>query len=145
MSAKYSDLLRDPRWQKKRLKIMQRDKFRCRECGADQRTLNVDHAFYLRDKLPWEYEDRDLRTLCEVCHSQLTAQRTVMSRVVGRLDLKTLKTLIAWVSDGGVRDVAALAGKTVCCVLCGAHRGMKPGRFLCGSCRYDPRSDADVF
>jgi hypothetical protein len=63
----YSDLLKDPRWQKKRLKIFERDKFRCTECGCEQNTLHVHHIKY--SGKPWEAPDYLLVTLCESCHA----------------------------------------------------------------------------
>lgn len=33
--------------------------------------LHVHHKFYIVNKLPWEYEDDDLTTLCNVCHMNL--------------------------------------------------------------------------
>lgn len=64
----YYTLLKDPRWQKKRLKIMERDKFTCLTCGEEATTLNVHHGYYIKDKQPWEYPDNSLHTLCESCH-----------------------------------------------------------------------------
>jgi len=63
----YSEKLRDPRWQKKRLEIMQRDRFRCRICHSEEETLNVHHIIYAKGE-PWEADDKDLVTLCEECH-----------------------------------------------------------------------------
>jgi hypothetical protein len=60
--------LRDPRWQKKRLEVMQRDRFACQECDATDKTLNVHHCFYEYGNDPWEYPDQSLVTLCEECH-----------------------------------------------------------------------------
>lgn len=62
----YSDLLKDPRWQKRRLQIMQRDDFKCQLCGDDKKTLNVHHLHY--KGMPWEALDKHLITLCESCH-----------------------------------------------------------------------------
>lgn len=64
----YAEKLRDPRWQKMRLKIMERDKFSCTCCGDNQSTLNVHHAYYERGKMPWEHPAETLFTLCEPCH-----------------------------------------------------------------------------
>lgn len=64
----YSDLLKDPRWQKKRLQILQRDNFKCRSCDDDSKTLHVHHTLYDTELLPWEYANDDLITLCETCH-----------------------------------------------------------------------------
>ena len=64
----YSELLRDPRWQKKRLEIMQRDDFHCTVCGDGENTLNVHHCYYEGGKPPWDYPDASLITICESCH-----------------------------------------------------------------------------
>lgn len=64
----YFEKLRDPRWQKKRLEIMGRDKFSCRHCGDTEKTLNVHHCIYDKGKEPWDYEGSNLVTLCEACH-----------------------------------------------------------------------------
>jgi len=65
----YAELLRHPKWQKKRLKIMERDEFKCHCCLSGETTLNVHHSFYLNNKMPWQYPDYALITLCETCHS----------------------------------------------------------------------------
>jgi len=63
----YSELLKDPRWQKKRLEILNRDNFKCRSCGDDQKTLHVHHLKY-DNCFPWEAENDNLIILCEECH-----------------------------------------------------------------------------
>lgn len=73
---KYSDLLRDPRWQRKRLEIMQRDNFSCKGCGSSYKTLNVHHRIYRKGLNPWEYKDSDLITLCEGCHAKQHKSKT---------------------------------------------------------------------
>jgi hypothetical protein len=67
----YSELLKNPKWQKKRLEILQRDNFRCRSCDDDLNTLHVHHWNYDNQLNPWEYKDDDLITLCETCHEAL--------------------------------------------------------------------------
>jgi hypothetical protein len=66
----YSEKLKDPRWQKKRLEIMQRDQWKCRRCKDDTKPLNVHHLRYLAGQEPWEYADVLLVTLCEDCHAR---------------------------------------------------------------------------
>ncbi len=68
--SSYWQKLRDPRWQKRRLEIMDRDGFSCRMCGNDRDTLNVHHLAYQRDGEPWETHDDLLVTLCESCHEE---------------------------------------------------------------------------
>lgn len=64
----YSDLLKDPGWQKKRLEILQRDNFACRICDSKDRTLHVHHWYYAKDRLPWDYDDSCFVTVCDECH-----------------------------------------------------------------------------
>jgi len=66
----YSDLLKDPRWQKKRLEILNRDDFMCCFCANCKETLHVHHCYYNKGKKPWEYEDSSLVTLCASCHAE---------------------------------------------------------------------------
>ncbi len=67
---KYSEKLRDPRWQKKRLEVMNRDAFTCQHCGDKEITLNVHHKQYHGN--PWDAPSESLETLCELCHKQRT-------------------------------------------------------------------------
>lgn len=69
MKKNYLDLLKNPKWQKKRLKIFQRDNFRCKLCNDDKTTLNVHHKKYIKNHKPWEYNEDDLITLCDDCHN----------------------------------------------------------------------------
>ena len=65
----YGDKLKDPRWQKKRLEVLERDDFTCQKCCDTETTLNVHHRVYFKNKDPWDYLDTDLITLCEKCHN----------------------------------------------------------------------------
>ena len=62
----YSEKLKDPRWQKKRLEILERDSWSCQICGDSESTLHVHHYKYEND--PWEVDNIYLKTLCESCH-----------------------------------------------------------------------------
>jgi len=64
----YSEKLKDPRWQKKRLEILQRDNFTCQYCGDTKATLAVHHKDYFPNIEPWDCPDDLLITLCEECH-----------------------------------------------------------------------------
>ncbi len=71
----YKDQLADPRWQKKRLQIFERDKFTCQICLDTETQLQVHHKEY--DKkyktLAWDYPDTNYTTLCSDCHTELTS------------------------------------------------------------------------
>ena len=64
----YQESLRDPRWQRKRLEILQAANFRCEDCGAGDRTLDVHHNGYIRGMDAWEYGPDLLMCLCQNCH-----------------------------------------------------------------------------
>lgn len=66
----YIEKLKDPRWQKKRLKVMDYAEWRCQLCGNGEETLHVHHSYYERRKLPWEYPDGSLIALCATCHGK---------------------------------------------------------------------------
>jgi 5-methylcytosine-specific restriction endonuclease McrA len=63
----YSQKLRDPRWQKKRLQILERDNWTCQSCRSTTKNLQVHHLVY-RKIDPWDYADECYQTLCEDCH-----------------------------------------------------------------------------
>jgi hypothetical protein len=65
----YTEKLRDPRWQKKRLEVMERDKWCCQSCRCNDRNLQVHHLFYAK-KDPWDYPDEAYQTLCDLCHKE---------------------------------------------------------------------------
>ncbi len=64
----YSEILKSPNWQRKRLYILERDSWKCRFCGNDSNQLHIHHTIYLPDKHPWDYPDEYLLTLCSACH-----------------------------------------------------------------------------
>lgn len=64
----YREKLLDPRWQKKRLEILQRDEFKCCDCGETSETLHVHHRYYVNGRDPWRYPDFSMVTLCATCH-----------------------------------------------------------------------------
>ena len=69
----YREKLLDPRWQKRRLEILNRDEFTCRACGDKTSTLHVHHFWYENDKEPWDVSEKALITLCVTCHEIETA------------------------------------------------------------------------
>lgn len=68
----YAELLKDPRWQKKRSEIMRRDNFTCQHCGSTDKELHVHHRMYRKGANPWEYGNDELVTLCKNCHERET-------------------------------------------------------------------------
>lgn len=93
----YLEKLKDPRWQKKRLEIMERDRWRCLDCNEEDKTLHVHHHHYFKGD-PWDTPNSLLSTLCEECHE--TRQpleedlKTMLGQIMARADLNELHGLI---------------------------------------------------
>lgn len=66
----YTEKLQDPRWQKKRLEVFNRDNWTCRCCGDTTTQLEIHHVEYFEGLMPWEYPDDMLKTLCNACHKK---------------------------------------------------------------------------
>lgn len=100
--ANYSEKLKNPLWQRKRLDVFQRDNFKCTCCKAKHKELQVHHLEYLGDLQPWEYPPDLLLTLCVDCHQKeigrsiLESNLAVAFRVKGFLysDLVLLSCLL---------------------------------------------------
>ncbi len=92
----YYELLKDPRWQRVRLTIMERDDFACRECGARDATLHVHHGFYAKGRMPWEYSEQSLFTLCENCHKDADGLRAITQELVGMLSIENKNIVVGY-------------------------------------------------
>jgi hypothetical protein len=91
----YSEKLRDPRWQRRRLEIMSKANFRCEKCFANDITLNVHHVIYRTGADPWDYPDEDLACLCEPCHEREHEAIDSMRRFIRQWDPDELVELVA--------------------------------------------------
>lgn len=96
----YIELLRDPRWQKKRLEILNRSDFHCEGCGREDKTLHVHHRLYRKGAKPWEYADTELDALCENCHEVVTYEMAQVDELLALIpprliDFKFLRVILA--------------------------------------------------
>lgn len=76
---------KDPRWQRRRLEIMQRADFRCENCEDEGSTLNVHHKIYRKKADPWDYGDDELLCLCETCHEQWHDVRNRLNEAIAKM------------------------------------------------------------
>jgi hypothetical protein len=65
----WKDQYLHPNWQKVRLVILSRDKFRCRTCGDKNSQLHVHHSTYENCQYIWDVDFNTLITLCDACHT----------------------------------------------------------------------------
>ena len=88
----YKDDLKNGRWQKVRLQVMERDSFCCRACGSKS-ILHVHHLFYRYGLKPWEYPMDSLVTLCVNCHNKLHNELSEKAGIIA-FNLLTNKPII---------------------------------------------------
>ena len=79
----YMELLRDPRWQRNRLAVLERAEWRCEGCGTREVNLQIHHGFYERGRLPWEYPAEALYCLCDGCHERAEGVKAEAQRELG--------------------------------------------------------------
>ena len=83
----YGGLLFHPRWKEKRVEILARDNGRCVICSEPD-DLQVHHRQYhfIKKqqcfKVPWDYEDGLLITLCKSCHNRGHSKYKVPTLVI---------------------------------------------------------------
>lgn len=65
----YSEKLKHPKWQMRRLEIMKRDKATCQICGDKETELHIHHLKYTGE--PWDAPNQDLQTVCKCCHNSI--------------------------------------------------------------------------
>jgi len=68
--SEYAEKLKDPRWQKIRLQVFERDEWNCQCCHSEDDTLVVHHQYYEYGKEPWDYPLDSFITLCQECHEK---------------------------------------------------------------------------
>jgi len=109
----YAEKLKDPRWQRKRLEILERDDWACQWCGDNTSELHVHHLIYHWDSEPWEYQDEELITLCSSCHEKEKDRKLAIERLTHALtvrwrlsaeDLDHLAKHFEDMADSGVAD-----------------------------------------
>jgi DNA-directed RNA polymerase subunit N (RpoN/RPB10) len=68
----YQEQIKSPKWQKKRLEILNLRGFKCEKCSNEEKQLHVHHGAYIIGNKVWDYEESSLHTLCYSCHSVIS-------------------------------------------------------------------------
>jgi 5-methylcytosine-specific restriction endonuclease McrA len=82
----YAEKLKDPRWQKKRLEVMERDDFKCQLCNDNTTTLHIHHKSYDFGKDPWDYNLDNFNTLCIPCHELEELAKNKLKELILRIE-----------------------------------------------------------
>jgi len=96
MTPEFAAKYKDPRWQKRRLEILERWGWICLNCGSGEKTLHVHHVGYRRNADPWDYPDWLLVPLCEDCHAEETQRIKTARQSLN----EALAALGVWSADG---------------------------------------------
>lgn len=103
----YKEQIQHPKWQKKRLEILERDGFKCTFCGSEEKTLHVHHLRY-KNAMIWDYDNEDLITYCaehhHLWHSLNDSIKSMMS-----MELLPLMKLWDFVTSFPIDDVKKMS------------------------------------
>ena len=107
MAKSYRSQYLDPRWQKKRLKVMESTGFKCENCQSETNTLNVHHKQYIPNRDIWDYRLNQFLVLCEGCHEAYHSEFDWLNEVIGSVDPRTLsrKGMAAFLAGWGSVEI----------------------------------------
>jgi hypothetical protein len=125
----YSDLLKDRRWQRKRLEVLDAAGWVCEECGSDKNSdqLHAHHLRYVYGRDPWDYPSDELKSLCKPCHDDATKWCKKLDELVrevklgGSSDVKEAVGYLSALVANGWRAVAANQTKVAVSGSCDAE------------------------
>ncbi|KKK75087.1 hypothetical protein LCGC14_2877230, partial [marine sediment metagenome] len=80
----YKEQYKDPRWQKRRLKELERTDYTCEVCGDKEQILHVHHGSYLKGLDIWA-EEYSLYVLCKDCHETAHELMEEIKESIGRI------------------------------------------------------------
>lgn len=95
--GEFFEAYKDVRWQKKRFEILERDDYKCLECDSagEGELMHVHHTVYRKGFKPWEYQNFELHTLCEVCHATRHAIQDALKSWIAGLGTANLQRVVA--------------------------------------------------
>lgn len=89
----YSEQLRHPLWQRKRLEVLSLAGWACQCCHATDQTLHVHHKRYAKGRMAWEYSIDELAALCETCHQEMHHADDVFREVLAHCPVSGPRSL----------------------------------------------------
>lgn len=103
-SKTYAQKLRDPRWQRLRLKRLEASGWKCDHCGDSRNELQVHHKWYLKNMEPWDYEVHNLESLCVTCHEKAGKVHEAIKAALAVLPLMEQQHILAILARINDRD-----------------------------------------
>lgn len=96
--ATYAEKLQDPRWQRKRLEVLERAGWKCESCGKADAVLHVHHGRYAKGREPWEYSANQLYSLCKPCHVSAEVEKQFAYGALAGVSPQYMES-VAWLID----------------------------------------------
>lgn len=87
-----------PKWQKRRLEMLEYASFQCQECEDTETTLHVHHKCYVKGRDIWDYSDDELIVLCDECHKHEHFKKDALAGLIGKLEPWQISDLICIVA-----------------------------------------------
>jgi hypothetical protein len=97
----YLEQLRDPRWQRLRLKCLEKSDWTCSWCGDKKQNLQVHHGYYRKGATPWSYPQKTLHVLCETCHGRAEWEREELYRLIASIHPREISRLAVGLAESG--------------------------------------------
>lgn len=121
MAKTYSEKLKDPRWQKKRLEIFEKANWKCELCSDSETELHIHHLEYFGE--PWDQSNDKLKCLCKDCHLMAekyitdmhlstTVKKVKRETGVGFIVFYKTSTVVSSLTIDGVFDFISFAPKS---------------------------------
>lgn len=82
----YSEQLKSPKWQKKRLETLDYYGFRCKTCGNEDEQLDIHHGAYFSGHKIWDYHVWELHVLCHICHKELSSDIYTFNKTLALME-----------------------------------------------------------
>lgn len=94
----YKSQYMHPKWQKRRLEMLESAGYQCQSCEDTEKTLHVHHKRYIKGRDVWDYADDDLEVLCADCHKHEHWQKDELNKMVSSMDSDQVSNLICLVA-----------------------------------------------
>lgn len=116
----YLEQLQHPKWQRRRLEMLDGAGYECTQCGDTETQLHVHHRRYVKGRMAWEYENWELAVLCKNCHDREHASRDNLTALLAQCDEGDVLQVCGYVAgmimwrdpeiEIGIRSHAAAVG-----------------------------------
>jgi hypothetical protein len=107
MKMTYSEQLKRPEWQRRRLEVLNAANWECQQCNDNESMLHVHHKRYVKGRMAWDYVLGDFEALCETCHSEAHETKELIEEVLAGIPtlmwMDVASLLVGW-AKGIVND-----------------------------------------